>query len=93
MLIFISAIFKKMLKHAAKTSLDLERLPPEKRVSLAGVTFRRRSSTFIPPKVNLRRSNSLSWPSSRNLEESKVKELTLIDYVRKINKCHWLSTK
>lgn len=63
-----------MLKHAVKTSLELKRLPPEKRISIAGVTIRRRSSTvnISLTKSRLRRINSLSWPNSRSSEESQV---------------------
>lgn len=63
-----------MLKHAAKTTLELERFPPEKRVSIATVAFRRRSSTFNTAlsKLSLRRSNSLSWPNSCSSGENQV---------------------
>lgn len=60
----------KMLKHAVRTALDLDRLPPEKRISVAGVTFRPRCSTnnTNQPKLSLRKINSLSWPSSKSSE-------------------------
>lgn len=57
-----------MLKHALRTAVELDRLPPEKRVSIAGVTLRRRSSVYNAQmiKKQLRRSSSLSWPNSRS---------------------------
>lgn len=61
-----------MLKHALRTAVELDRLPPEKRVSIAGINLRRRSSVYQTQviKKNLRRSNSLSWPNSRSSYES-----------------------
>lgn len=63
-----------MLKHAAKTSLELERFPPDKRVSIAAVGYMRRSSTFNTglSKLRVRRSNSLSWPNSNSSGENQV---------------------
>ncbi|KAJ8934802.1 hypothetical protein NQ318_015233 [Aromia moschata] len=61
-----------MLKHALKTALEIDRLPPEKRMSVAVVNIRRRSSVFNNGQIakrNLRRSSSLSWPNSRSSNE------------------------
>nr|XP_023024041.1 rap guanine nucleotide exchange factor 2 isoform X1 [Leptinotarsa decemlineata] len=63
-----------MLKHVLKTAIDRDRLPPEKRVSYAGIALRR-NSTFkntLPVHIQLRRSNSLSWPNCKSPEESQI---------------------
>nr|CAI5855943.1 unnamed protein product [Callosobruchus analis] len=74
-----------MLKHVLKTNLELERLPPGSRISVVGVTLRRKCLM----KLRLRRKNSLSWPNFRlsvdsqidypDIENRRVQNSTLMD--------------
>nr|CAH7749628.1 unnamed protein product [Callosobruchus chinensis] len=57
-----------MLKHVLKTNLELERLPPGSRISVVGVTLRRKCLM----KLRLRRKNSLSWPNFRLSADSQI---------------------
>ncbi|KAJ8915860.1 hypothetical protein NQ315_004674, partial [Exocentrus adspersus] len=75
-----------MLKHVLRTTMDLKRLPPEKRRSIAGVQLRRRSSVYNRDMVkkHLRRSNSLSWPNSRSSYEPEEIDYPDIEQNRRI---------
>ncbi|CAH1955339.1 unnamed protein product [Acanthoscelides obtectus] len=57
-----------MLKHVLKTNLELERLPPGCRISVVGVSLRRKCLR----KLRLRRKNSLSWPNFRLSVDSQI---------------------
>ena len=53
-----------MLKHAVLTAVQLDRLPPEKRVSVVGAVLRRRRSSAFQVTMQMRRMKTMSWPSS-----------------------------
>ncbi|KAJ8976255.1 hypothetical protein NQ317_001889 [Molorchus minor] len=56
-----------MLKHALRTALELDRLPPEKRISVATMCQRRNSiNNSLGKMKKVRRSNSVSWPNSKS---------------------------